>query len=328
MVINARRWLLVSGCWTLAGLAAAQGCALLAGVEDGELSSTTSGGAGAATPTGGSGGAAGAGAQGAAGTGGVGGTTSTGGTGGTGGSGAAAGGSTGGTGGGTGSGTPTGTSPTDPYYDAVMADGPIAYFRLAESGGTICQNEISGSSITATYPTSGATRAVTGIRPENSAIRFDANTAQLSVFGGLDFPGDVPFTVEAWIKIEDASSTGRFFDHCDSPPLHGTWLGSYNGKVRTETWLNGTHIFYTMSQADFPENTFLHIVFKHVAGDRDYLYVNGSEGEGSRLAAGDRAEVTAVFTWSGFVGVLDEFAVYDKALSTPRIAAHLVAQAQ
>jgi hypothetical protein len=111
----------------------------------------------------------------------------------------------------------------------------------------------------------------------------------------------------------------------------GTWLGFWKtdaNRVRSETWADGTHLFYTLSATAPPQDQFVHVVFLHRTGDRDYLYVNGAEGEGSRLAAGDRVSVASSFQFVGFLGVLDEFAVYDTALSSAQIASHLTAQAQ
>jgi len=214
----------------------------------------------------------------------------------------------------------------------VLADAPIAYFRFAEATGAVAKNEVAGSSLTATYPVGGATRGVAGIRPENAAVRFDDVNTTLPVLGTLDFPGDVPFTLEFWIQVEDLTASGRFFEHMTSGGgKSGTWGGLWkadNNRVRTETWANGTHLLYTLSPTAPPQGQFVHVVFMHRAGDRDYLYVNGAEGEGSRLAVGDRVSVASSFQFVGFVGVLDEFAVYDKALSSAQIASHLTAQSQ
>lgn len=228
------------------------------------------------------------------------------------------------------SGTPSGSSTTDPYYDAVMADGPIAYFRFADPTGPSCHNEIVESSISATYPTAGVTRAVSGIRPENAAVRFDDESAELLVFGGLDFPGDVPFTLEAWVRIDDLANTQSLYYHRNAgSPTHGTWLTKWDGDLlRTEVWNDGTNLFYTLSYTPMLQDTWLHVVVRHVQGDRDYLYVNNAEGEGGQVVPGVRGVVEPNFRWAGFVGVLDEFAVYDAALSPSRIAAHFVARSQ
>lgn len=212
-----------------------------------------------------------------------------------------------------------------------MADSPIAYFRLAETAGAVAKNEISGSPLTATYPLTGAQRGVAGIRPENAAIRFTDKKTQLPVLGGLDFPGDVAFTLEFWIWIDDVTQSGRIFDQMTSAPKSGTWLGLWstdNNRLRTETWVNGVHVFYTLTATPPPNGQFVHVVFMHRKGEKDFLYLNGAEAEGYRLAPGDRVALATPFQFFDFIGVLDEFAVYDKALTGAQVAAHLSAQAQ
>ncbi len=304
--------------WSIAAVAtAAVGCAALAGVEDGELASSTGGGGGADASAG-SGGSGNGGSSGAAGSGGgVAGADS--GTGGT----AASGGAPNDSG--------TGGAGPDPYFTAVMADSPIAYFRFAEPSGAVAKNEVTGSSLTATYPLTGAARGVPGIRSENAAIRFEDVKAMLPVLGGLDFPGDTAFSLEFWIQVDDLAASGRFFEQITANPgKTGTWLGLWkpSNQVRTETWASEKHIFYTLSATAPPKGQFIHIVFLHRVGEKDHLYVNGAEHEGFRLKPGDRLAVNKPFQFGDFIGVLDEFAVYDKDLSTTQIAKHLSAQAQ
>jgi len=313
--------------------AVALGCATLAGVEDGQLvetggtAGTSSGGSGASGGSAGSGGTTTTGGGGAAGSAG-GASGSAGAPSGGGGTPSGGGGTTSGGGGSGGS----GGSATDPYAAAVLADQPLAYFRFAETTGAVAKNEVSGSAFTATYPVSGATRGAAGIRAGNAAIHFDDVNATLPVLGAMDFPGDAPFTIEFWIQIDNLTTSGRFFEQMTTAGnKSGTWLGLWKSsanEVRSETWSAGTHIFYTLSASAPPQSQFLHIVLLHRATEWDHLYVNGAEGTGMRLAAGDRVAVSNPFQFVGFVGTLDEFAVYDKALTTTQIASHLAAQAQ
>jgi hypothetical protein len=59
---------------------------------------------------------------------------------------------------------------------------------------------------------------------------------------------------------------------------------------------------------------------------KDVLYVNSATGNAARSSPGARQAATAALSWLGFQGRLDEIAIYDKALSPERIAAHYVAR--
>ncbi|MBW2459362.1 MAG: hypothetical protein JRI68_33020, partial [Deltaproteobacteria bacterium] len=157
-------------------------------------------------PTGGAGGQGGTGGTaGAGGTAGTGGTTSSGG--GQGGSGAQGGTNTGGGGGST-------VTCDSPYPEVVLADGPLAYWRLDESTcngsctiatevgsftGTLQENATGGFAVGQPGAIAGST-SVEFIEPGDGYITFG------DIFEFAN--GATPFTLELWIHLNEVNDNG------------------------------------------------------------------------------------------------------------------------
>lgn len=223
----------------------------------------------------------------------------------------------------------------DRYFDEVMSDQPIAYFRLADSTAS-CKNEIDGSPITGVYPTAGVTRNVPGALSSSSdgALRFDDAAARLTVAGALDFPGDQPFTIEAWVRLDELPTTSSFDIACDStftPGARTGWLlfVDQSAKFRSELWNANVHLLYTFHDVPATQSSFHHVVLFHSDVDHlDHLMLDGRVSNDGKTANGPGARVVndALQLWGGFRGALDELAIYDKAIGPDRIVAHYLAR--
>jgi hypothetical protein len=214
------------------------------------------------------------------------------------------------------------------YRSEVIADSPIAYFRFEGEQSAGCTNEVSPSPISCIYPADGVTRGVPG--PVGRALHFDG-TSQVALAGGLDFPNDTPFTIEFLMTLEVAGSP-PVLAQMQPTPRTGTWMwvtdpsfAPCTGCLRTETWVNNEHYLYTMTAEALPTTQILHIALSHT--DRDYLYVNGRVASGSIVTPGLRRQPTGVpMMLGGYPGLVDEFAVYDHALTPERFVAHIAAR--
>ena len=228
-----------------------------------------------------------------------------------------------------------GDAPTtgDAYASAVLADAPVAFFRLRETSTGACKNEVQGSAITCVYPSVGATLAAPGISASGKSVTFtDANTAALTVYGLAAWEGQTTFTVEAWIRYDKAQS--RFFARMDNGgTLSRTGSWSYSdidagGNVFvTETWKTGGLIFG--SRTDIPAaDDFMHLVYAFDASiGRDVVYLNATQGSDYFSGGGGvRTAATSPLSFGGFHGSLAEVAIYDKRLAPNRIAAHFAAR--
>jgi hypothetical protein len=221
---------------------------------------------------------------------------------------------------------------SDRYREAVLADSPIAYFRLEETSGTSAKNEMAGSKVTAILPSTGVVLGVEGISPSRRAVQITNPTVQVNIFGAMTFKDDQPFAVEAWVELagsQPTSSAVIFSNEDQSASRTGQLLFvNPDNILRAETWSANSLIFYALAPTALPATpTWVHIVFMHSAKDlKDVLYVNGASGDARRTATGGRIAPSAPFSWTGFKGRLDEIAIYDKELPPMRIAAHYVAR--
>lgn len=222
-------------------------------------------------------------------------------------------------------------APDDPYSRAILQDAPLAYFKLEEASAGACKDEMGGvSSITCVYPGSGATPRTDGIDATSRGVHLDARSAVISLFATSKLSGKQPFTIEFWMQLDGPPSEAQVFSNEEG--VGGTRTGQLaffdvDGKLRTETWTSGALLFYTLSASPAPSGKFAHIAYGYSdVESRDFLYVDANRAEGMRLNAGDHVAPSTAFTLGGWVGKLDELAIYGTALSPTRIAAHYAAR--
>ena len=219
------------------------------------------------------------------------------------------------------------------YYDQVMADSPLAYWRLGEASGTTAADE-TANNYDGTYvgsPTLGVT----------SALPSDANTAitlteaqYVEATGVADLTGD--WTVEAWVKPSATANSGRM--------IYSRWATNSTGRqIAIYITNSGNYI-----QVDVPfvaailtgttalsNGTWYHIAVKresnawtiYVNGVSDATTTNATAQESNGVVRLGRPETTTGTSSddNAFAGSLDEVAIYSSALSGTRIAAHYAA---
>ncbi len=217
------------------------------------------------------------------------------------------------------------------YTAAVLADGPVAYWRLGEAAGTTAF-DASDHGATGTY-LNGVVLGQLG------ALAEDADTA--AGFDGVDdhvsFANPVAddFTIEVWVKTTATSLTGgQAFEGnglvwSDVHGVANDWvLAVLNDRVafftgNPDTTISGTTLIN--------DGNYHHIVATRVRGGDKQLYVDGElqvsgPTNNSALNANPLIEVGGNTLDSHyFNGTLDEVAVYDHALSLDRIVAHFQA---
>ncbi|MDF2691899.1 MAG: Autotransporter adhesin [Labilithrix sp.] len=213
---------------------------------------------------------------------------------------------------------------TTAYRDAVIADGPIAYWRFGESSGTVAV-DASGRGNHARYSGSCAfgTEGALASDPD-TAVGFDGATTGVSGLGSaFDPSGTKAFSIEGWVKpllIEGGSR--RFFSREWSTPSGRQNIGmalSPTAGLIFERWVDGAVLEVAIATAT---GSFVHVVGTY-DGRALALYKDG-------VLAGTVADVRpatvadALFFMGGsdFRGVLDEVAVYDQALSAERVKVH------
>ena len=218
----------------------------------------------------------------------------------------------------------------DPYQQIVVADSPVAYWRLGESGGSLAADVLGAHD--GSYQ-GGTSLGQTGLLVDDpdSAAGFDGSDDFVDV-GTLPIAGS-SFTLESWI----AAST--------SPPKTQTVIGTHGGNQAGRSVNLRVHddgrlgLNFGNNELTSPTGTVSFGDTHHVvatydsATDTTSLYVDGAV-----VASGDQGP----FTYAGnefyvgrykdhnkkgeyFDGILDDVAVYDHTLSSTDVAAHFEA---
>ncbi len=221
------------------------------------------------------------------------------------------------------------------YPGAVLADHPVAYWRLDESSGSVAHDSTDHHN-DATYVggvTLGAPGALAG--DSDTAARFNGVTGFVTAGNSFPFAMNAQFSLEAWVMASSTSGYSGVIsknDDLGGPPSEGflVFVSPDAGDFGFQR-LDGDNASTAVSTAAASTTSFLHVVATFDGLDM-ILYVNG-EPQGTQTAAFSIAGAMADFvlgaeaggTANYFTGVLDEAAVYDSALPSERIKAHYLA---
>jgi glucose/arabinose dehydrogenase len=210
--------------------------------------------------------------------------------------------------------------PPTGYRATVLADSPLAYYRL---------NEASGATATDSSPNGrNGTYAGTLTRGTTGLLVNDADKAITLSNGRVDLPTAVNpwngnFTIEAWVKPSQVSAWAAILSR-ETYQATGFRLGQQGNRWGFWTTQSGGTV-QVLGGTVVSGQTY-HIAVTR-SGTTYRLYVNGVElanGTGTLVAP------TGGGSWgtvggAPFKGVLDDVAVYGTTLSAARIAAHYAA---
>lgn len=225
---------------------------------------------------------------------------------------------------------PDGPDEADPYRDLVVADTPLAYWRLADTG-SIAVDDMGNTD--GTY-VGDCEQAAPGAFAGNAAVAFRPNAPRCMVtFGSaFEFAARAPFTVEAWISPTDAFPFGHVFSRQlrgAGSPLEGYAI------LESPIGVYGERIVASGNSSTSPSvvaaNAFSHVALVY-DGDAITLYTNGIAGA-PKPDPSSATEFTATtmigcatFEVNCFEGTIDEVAIYARDLSAATIAAHHAAR--
>ncbi len=213
-----------------------------------------------------------------------------------------------------------------PYPAAVLADNPIAYWRLGEASGTSAKDEIGTADGTyVNTPTLGVTGALLG--DSNTAVTVTAASSQYITVPdvGID-QGDGPLSWELWFKkaVADQPSFMTLMSKGDTAPI----LQITTGDVLlwfSKSVASAAHIATPL------DTNWHHVVGTKDTSDNWIVYLDGvasTAPDGTPSTADTAAALNigrstdADTYWNGSI---DEVAVYSTVLSAARVAAHYAA---
>jgi RHS repeat-associated protein len=203
--------------------------------------------------------------------------------------------------------TLTATGPN--YQSVVLADNPVAYYRLGESSGTSATDLANGN--TGTYH-SVFTLGVSGAVPGDTAVTFKTGDVTAPNITALNV-GDGPLSLEFWMK--------------STKSLNATVLdkGTNAYIVSTDT---SNHIVFgkdgggtiATSTASFAISSWYHVVVTK-SGSSVHLYMNGNDVTGT-VTNQTLTNSTASLQFGDFLGSLDEVAIYAAVLTPQQVQTH------
>jgi hypothetical protein len=218
-----------------------------------------------------------------------------------------------------------------PYTASVLADVPVAYWRLGEAAGATTAKDQTGH-YDGTYKP-GVTAGVPGVLAGDTAALFDGDAGIVVVGATPAFDGKLPFTLEAWVFPSKIDGVFRGILSNETPTVvnRGGFLlfmhQSTSSDFGFERWANGASNPTIMHEAGVA-------TWSHVVGTFDgatlLFFVNGVKlDEYTNVAVAIPQSYTFVLGAlvsgaqpSSFAGRLDEIAVYDHALDPRCVLAH------
>ncbi|MBV9173877.1 MAG: right-handed parallel beta-helix repeat-containing protein [Chloroflexi bacterium] len=210
----------------------------------------------------------------------------------------------------------------------MLADQPLAYWRLDETDGTTL-TDLSGQGQQAT--TSGAVSlgtsgAIAG--DPDQAISMDGKTGFARDNTAINVGGD--FTVEAWIKAASNDQAAPIVSIAGEGGSRTLYV--QQGQFRGMDDLSSNWPAYSVSASKPVDATTWHyVVFTTQGGNNLALYVDGVLAGSATIQSVSGFTANPVLGWSDdtgfqkFAGSLDEVALYGSALSPERVKAHFLA---
>jgi hypothetical protein len=224
------------------------------------------------------------------------------------------------------------------YRDIVLAEGPLAYWRLGDSTGPIIVDEIGPHPGTASQK--GLTYGVPGLLAGDTAMSFDGQFSTINVANAWDFEGLAPYTFEVWVKLAPATT---LYPRIISKETKSAPRGGYcllggapadggSPFFGNERWEDANDILSVYFHGPVSSVKWTHVVARFDGG-HGAIFVNGAlvNSYGTPADAGLLINSSAFIIGSDanlgshFAGSLDEMAVYGKALSDVVIANHYLA---
>ena len=230
------------------------------------------------------------------------------------------------------------TVPITGYAKVVMADEPVAYWRLDEAEGSTTVVDAAGS-FDGSYDKGSDEAGVfsygvaTGIPGETDTALAVSSKARVVVPYALELNPYGPFTAEAWLKPASLAADDQDYRTAFSSMGSGPtgWL-VYQQPNNTWSWILWTDgwvsDFKTVGSVIIEANTWYHLVLVY-DGNLFTIYINGEprlsspysqfvQNRDGNTNLGWRSDND----WKPFDGAIDDVAFYNKPLSADRVKAH------
>lgn len=212
------------------------------------------------------------------------------------------------------------------YASTILADNPLAYWRLGEKPGNFVARDEIGSH-DGQYD--ACTLGVPGAIANDAAASFVPDKSSLAVPVGFDFGGVAAFSIEAWIKpaVSTALYRHAFTQVWNDNGRQGFSLLIDNGSYAVERFVDDNNESKIVAPIAAPVGAFAHVVATY-DGAALRLYVDGNTMGKNADTRSLQSKPSPVFIGASgkqqqvVDGVVDEVAVYGTALTEAQVKAH------
>lgn len=218
--------------------------------------------------------------------------------------------------------------PVPSYQEVILSDAPLLYWRLGEKvGDTVA--DASGNGYGGTIEGS-VTLGVPGAiaRDPDTAIAFDGNSGYIR--GEKPVPVGPDFTIEAWVKASRRDGSGTVVS-LNSADRQSRTLYLEDGRFQGRQDLSETWTEYAVLTMAIDPLVWHHVVFTVENGVTLSLYLDGVRVATRTVPQTELFNALPFVAWTTwpfypkFAGVVDEVALYPRALPAERIQAHYLA---
>ncbi len=204
------------------------------------------------------------------------------------------------------------------YRAAVLEDGPTSYWPFDDEPGTLVAVDVIGGKNAVVNGKAVFGRA--GI--VGTGVTLEARESYLEVGNVYDFAGSAPFTIEAWAEPVLDSAFLNIGGKRDGDRFGWVLYFRQEGTAQFEQrWMSGERVGYNETPRAYARPAHVVVTFD---GAKLAMYLDNEKFLKVFVpATGSAMTVGASLVWGGgYTGLLDEIAIYDKALSPERVSAH------
>jgi hypothetical protein len=208
------------------------------------------------------------------------------------------------------------------YSSEILADSPLAYYRLNEASGALMADS-SGNGRNGTYQV-GVGAGASLIDDADPSVTFSGGRGYVASASWMNTPN---ITVEAWInRTGSVPNAVGIVDRDANATRSWQFRVDTTQKLQLVLWTTTTAAFIVNSTTSITAGTTYHVAFTF-DGATAKLYVNGAlDGSGTvggtMKVATDRLTIGDGDQNAAFTGRIDEVALYGTALTAARLLAH------
>lgn len=216
------------------------------------------------------------------------------------------------------------------YSSAVLADSPLAYYRLGETSGTTMVDSSGNgrNGLHVSSPTLGATGLLVGDSDKAVTYGTGADLSRTPYAAWMDTPNG---SLECWFATT-TPTTQSVVGRWSSNPLEWIFIDFTPTAIRAYCSIGATdYVAQTSTNVGAMRDGNPHHVVATHDGSTLRLYVDGAQVASVAAVGnlnGGNADIyigTRQTSGTHFTGTIDEVAIYGTALSAARVAAHYTA---